>query len=194
MVALRTKICYARAIKTDGGTRYDIRRKAADAAPLPAACRRSSWPKYLRCRARRSASGKTATPRRTSTGSARSVLLRRDDRPISSGMSRRTPAGAEEARSRRHRESRCGRRCREHSEWAGYAVAILGAAMLLRALPGMILQMLLLGSNIAPGAANEWAGAVGAFVNVSAVPRGLRARYCRRAAAGPLAEKKKGST
>ncbi len=74
MVALRTEICYARAIKTDGGTRYDIRRKAADAAPLPAACRRSSWPKYLRCRARRSASGKTATPHRTSTGSARSVL------------------------------------------------------------------------------------------------------------------------
>ena len=35
MVALRTEICYARAIKTDGGTRYDIRRKAADAAPLP---------------------------------------------------------------------------------------------------------------------------------------------------------------
>ena len=50
---------------------------------------------------------------------------------------------------------------REHSEWAGYAVAILGAAMLLRALPGMILQMLLLGSNIAPGAATNGSALLG---------------------------------
>lgn len=44
---------------------------------------------------------------------------------------------------------------------AGYAVAILGAAMLLRALPGMILQMLLLGSNIAPGAATNGSALMG---------------------------------
>ena len=44
------------------------------------------------------------------------------------------------------------------------------------------------------GRGNEWVGAVGAFVDVSAVPRGLRARHCRRAAAGSLAEKEKGST
>ena len=50
---------------------------------------------------------------------------------------------------------------REHSEWAGYAVAILGAAMLLRALPGMILQMLLLGRNVAPGAATNGSALLG---------------------------------
>ena len=59
------------------------------------------------------------------------------------------PRGAEEARSRETQKKPLRETVREHSEWAGYAVAILGAAMLLRALPGMILQMLLLGSNIA---------------------------------------------
>ena len=58
------------------------------------------------------------------------------------------PRGAEEARSRETQRKPLRETVREHSEWAGYAVAILGAAMLLRALPGMILQMLLLGSNI----------------------------------------------
>lgn len=38
---------------------------------------------------------------------------------------------------------------------------LLGAAMLLRALPGMILQMLLLGSNIAPGAATNGSALLG---------------------------------
>ena len=70
------------------------------------------------------------------------------------------PRGAEEARSRETQKKPLRETVREHSEWAGYAVAIL----------------------------------VGAFVDVSAVPRGLRARHCRRAAAGPLAEKEKGST
>lgn len=70
------------------------------------------------------------------------------------------PRGAEEARSRETQRKPLRETVREHSEWAGYAVAIL----------------------------------VGAFVNVSAVPRGLWARHCRRAAAGPLAEKEKGST
>ncbi len=65
------------------------------------------------------------------------------------------PRGAEEARSREPRRKPLRETVREHSEWAGYAVAILGAAMLLRALPGMILQMLLLGSNMAPGAAAD---------------------------------------
>ena len=52
--------------------------------------------------------------------------------------------------------------------WSRYKVhpfdvllAILGAAMLLRALPGMILQMLLLGSNIAPGAAMNGSALLG---------------------------------
>ena len=70
------------------------------------------------------------------------------------------PRGAEEARSRETQRKPLRETVREHSEWAGYAVAIL----------------------------------VGAFVDVSAVPRGLRARHCRRAAAGSLAEKEKGST
>ena len=70
------------------------------------------------------------------------------------------PRGAEEARSRETQRKPLRETVREHSEWAGYAVAIL----------------------------------VGAFVDVSAVPRGLRAHHCRRAAAGPLAEKEKGST
>ena len=97
------------------------------------------------------------------------------------------PRGAEKARSREAQKKPLRETVREHSEWAGYAVAILGAAMLLRALPGMILQY-------CAGRGNEWVGAVGAFVDVSAVPRGLRARHCRRAAAGSLAEKEKGST
>ena len=67
------------------------------------------------------------------------------------------PRGAEEARSREAQK----KPLREHGEWAGYAVAILGAAMLLRALPGMILQMLLLGSNIAPGAATNGSALLG---------------------------------
>ena len=54
------------------------------------------------------------------------------------------PRGAEKARSRETQRKPLRETVREHSEWAGYAVAILGAAMLLRALPGMILQMLLL--------------------------------------------------
>ena len=70
------------------------------------------------------------------------------------------PRGAEEARSRETQRKPLWETVREHSEWAGYAVAIL----------------------------------VGAFVDVSAIPRGLRARHCRWAAAGPLAEKEKGST
>lgn len=70
------------------------------------------------------------------------------------------PRGAEEARSRETQRKPLRETVREHSEWAGYAVAIL----------------------------------VGAFVDVSAIPRGLRARHCRWAAAGPLAEKEKGST
>lgn len=32
----------------------------------------------------------------------------------------------------------------EHGEWIGYAIAILGAALLLRTLPGMIVQLLML--------------------------------------------------
>lgn len=68
--------------------------------------------------------------------------------------------GAEKARSRETQRKPLREMVREHSEWAGYAVAIL----------------------------------VGAFVDVSAIPRGLRARHCRWAAAGPLAEKEKGST
>lgn len=70
------------------------------------------------------------------------------------------PRGAEEARSQEAQKKPLRETVREHSEWAGYAVAIL----------------------------------VGAFVDVSAIPRGLRARHCRWAAAGPLAEKEKGST
>ena len=54
------------------------------------------------------------------------------------------PRGAEEAPSREAQKKPLRETVREHGEWAGYAVAILGAAMLLRALPGMILQMLLL--------------------------------------------------
>lgn len=71
------------------------------------------------------------------------------------------PRGAEEARSREAQKKPLRETVREHSEWAGYAVAILGAAMLLRALPGMILQMLLLGSNIAPGAATNGSALLG---------------------------------
>lgn len=71
------------------------------------------------------------------------------------------PQGAEEARSRETQRKPLRETVREHSEWAGYAVAILGAAMLLRALPGMILQMLLLGCNIAPGAATNGSALLG---------------------------------
>ena len=71
------------------------------------------------------------------------------------------PRGAEKARSRETQRKTLRETVREHSEWAGYAVAILGAAMLLRALPGMILQMLLLGSNIAPGAATNGSALLG---------------------------------
>ena len=71
------------------------------------------------------------------------------------------PRGAEKARSRETQRKPLRETVREHSEWAGYAVAILGAAMLLRALPGMILQMLLLGSNIAPGAATNGSALLG---------------------------------
>lgn len=67
------------------------------------------------------------------------------------------PRGAEEARSREAQKKPLRETVREHSEWAGYAVAILGAAMLLRALPGMIL----LGSNIAPGAATNGSALLG---------------------------------
>ena len=67
----------------------------------------------------------------------------------------------EDARSRETQKKPLRETVREHSEWAGYAVAILGAAMLLRALPGMILQMLLLGSNIAPGAATNGSALMG---------------------------------
>ena len=69
------------------------------------------------------------------------------------GRRKRAPGDTEKAAA--------GETVREHSEWAGYAVAILGAAMLLRALPGMILQMLLLGSNIAPGAATNGSALLG---------------------------------
>lgn len=71
------------------------------------------------------------------------------------------PRGAEKARSREAQKKTLRETVREHSEWAGYTVAILGAAMLLRALPGMILQMLLLGSNIAPGAATNGSALLG---------------------------------
>ena len=71
------------------------------------------------------------------------------------------PRGAEKARSRETQRKPLRETVREHGEWAGYAVAILGAAMLLRALPGMILQMLLLGSNIAPGAAMNGSALLG---------------------------------
>lgn len=71
------------------------------------------------------------------------------------------PRGAEKAHSRETQRKPLRETVREHSEWAGYAVAILGAAMLLRALPGMILQMLLLGSNIAPGAATNGSALLG---------------------------------
>ena len=71
------------------------------------------------------------------------------------------PQGAEEARSRETPRKPLRETVREHSEWAGYMTAILGAAMLLRALPGMILQMLLLGSNIAPGAATNGSALLG---------------------------------
>ena len=67
----------------------------------------------------------------------------------------------EEARSREAQKKPLRETVREHGEWVGYAVAILGAAMLLRALPGMILQMLLLGSNIAPGAATNGSALLG---------------------------------
>ena len=71
------------------------------------------------------------------------------------------PRGTEEARARETQKKPLRETMREHSEWAGYAAAILGAAMLLRALPGMILQMLLLGSNIAPGAATNRSALLG---------------------------------
>ena len=69
--------------------------------------------------------------------------------------------GAEKARSREAQKKPLRETVREHSEWAGYTAAILGAAMLLRALPGMILQMLLLGSHIAPGAATNGSALLG---------------------------------
>lgn len=65
------------------------------------------------------------------------------------------PQSAEKAPSQQTQRKALRETVWEHSEWAGYAVAILGAAMLLRALPGMILQMLLLGSNMAPGVAAD---------------------------------------
>ena len=71
------------------------------------------------------------------------------------------PRGTEEARARETQKKPLWETMREHSEWAGYAAAILGAAMLLRALPGMILQMLLLGSNIALGAATNRSALLG---------------------------------
>lgn len=103
------------------------------------------------------------------------------------------PRGAEKARSRETPRKPLRETVREHSEWAGYAVAILGAAMLLRA-AGHDPADAPAWQQYCAGRGNEWVGAVGAFVDVSAVPRGLRARHCRRAAAGSLAEKEKGST
>lgn len=103
------------------------------------------------------------------------------------------PRGAEKARSRETQRKPLRETVREHSEWAGYAVAILGTAMLLRA-AGHDLADAPAWKQYCAGRGNEWVGAVGAFVDVSAVPRGLRARHCRWAAAGPLAEKEKGST
>lgn len=103
------------------------------------------------------------------------------------------PRGAEEARSREAQKKPLRETVREHSEWAGYAAAILGAAMLLRA-AGHDPADAPAWKQYCAGRGNESAGAVGAFVDVSAVPCGLRARHCRRAAAGPLAEKEKGST
>ena len=97
------------------------------------------------------------------------------------------PRGAEKARSRETQRKPLRETVREHSEWAGYAVAILGAA-------GHDPADAPAWQQYCAGRGNEWVGAVGAFVDVSAVPRGLRARHCRRAAAGPLAEKEKGST
>ena len=41
------------------------------------------------------------------------------------------PRGAEEARSRETQRKPLRETVREHSEWAGYAVAILGAALML---------------------------------------------------------------
>lgn len=103
------------------------------------------------------------------------------------------PRGAEEARSRETQRKPLRETVREHGEWAGYAVAILGAAMLLRA-AGHDPADAPAWQPYCAGRGNEWVGAVGAFVNVSAVPRGLWAHHCRRAAAGSLAEKEKGST
>lgn len=83
---------------------------------------------------------------------------------------------------------------REHSEWAGYAVAILGAAMLLRALPGMILQMLLLGSNIAPGAATNGSALLGLLSMYLPYLAVYALAIVGGAALARLAEKEKGST
>ena len=104
------------------------------------------------------------------------------------------PRGAEEARSRETQRKPLRETVREHSEWAGYAVAILGAAMLLRALPGMILQMLLLGSNIAPGAATNGSALLGLLSMYLPYLAVYALAIVGGAAAGPLAEKEKGST
>lgn len=98
------------------------------------------------------------------------------------------PRGAEKARSRETQRKPLRETVREHSEWAGYAVATLGAAMLLRALPGMILQMLLLGSNIAPGAATNRPALLGLLsmylpylaVYALAIVGGLLARWLKK--------------
>ena len=71
---------------------------------------------------------------------------------------------------------------------------LLGAAMLLRALPGMILQMLLLGSNIAPGAATNGPALLGLLSMYLPYLAVYALAIVGGAAAGPLAEKEKGST
>ena len=73
------------------------------------------------------------------------------------------PQGAEKAPSQQTQRKALRETVREHSEWAGYAVAILGAAMLLRALPGMILQLILLGGNMAPDATADRSALLGLF-------------------------------
>ena len=95
------------------------------------------------------------------------------------------PRGAEEARSRETQRKPLRETVREHGEWVGYAFARAAGHDPADA-PAW--------QQYCAGRGNEWVGAVGAFVDVSAVPRGLRARHCRRAAAGSLAEKEKGST
>ena len=66
--------------------------------------------------------------------------------------------------------------------------------MLLRALPGMILQMLLLGSNIAPGAATNGSALLGLLSMYLPYLAVYALAIVGGAAAGPLAEKEKGST